>query len=143
MLVTMKTLDVYLSQYGESHQNETNLILHKICVPVIMWSLLGFLHTFAIAGFFHLSYVLVFVSLTFYALLRRPSVFVIMLIVTALMMFSFSFVPHLREVSLIAFVLAWVGQFYGHHIEGKRPSFLKDLLFLLIGPIWVFKQLQR
>lgn len=35
------------------------------------------------------------------------------------------------------FVLAWIGQFYGHKIEGKKPSFLKDLQFLLIGPIWL------
>ena len=34
------------------------------------------------------------------------------------------------------FVLAWIGQFYGHKIEGKKPSFFKDLQFLLIGPVW-------
>ncbi len=35
------------------------------------------------------------------------------------------------------FVVAWIGQFIGHHIEGKKPSFLKDLQFLLIGPAWL------
>ena len=35
------------------------------------------------------------------------------------------------------FVIAWVGQFYGHKIEGKKPSFFDDLQFLLIGPLWV------
>ena len=34
------------------------------------------------------------------------------------------------------FVLAWIGQFYGHKVEGKKPSFFKDLQFLLIGPLW-------
>jgi len=39
--------------------------------------------------------------------------------------------------SSIVFALAWIGQFVGHKLEGKKPSFLKDLQFLLIGPIWV------
>ena len=34
------------------------------------------------------------------------------------------------------FVVAWIGQFYGHKVEGKKPSFFKDLQFLLIGPVW-------
>ena len=34
------------------------------------------------------------------------------------------------------FVIAWIGQFYGHKVEGKKPSFFKDLQFLLIGPVW-------
>ncbi len=51
----------------------------------------------------------------------------------------------LWAVSLAAFAGAWVGQFVGHKIEGKKPSFLKDVQFLLIGPAWllsfVFKKL--
>ena len=39
--------------------------------------------------------------------------------------------------AIIVFVLAWVGQFIGHKIEGKKPSFIKDIQFLLIGPIWL------
>ena len=35
------------------------------------------------------------------------------------------------------FVLAWIGQFIGHKIEGKKPSFMKDLQFLLVGPMWL------
>jgi len=38
--------------------------------------------------------------------------------------------------SLVIFVLAWIGQFIGHNIEGSRPSFFKDVQFLLIGPIF-------
>ncbi|EKQ93649.1 PF06127 domain protein [Leptospira sp. serovar Kenya str. Sh9] len=41
------------------------------------------------------------------------------------------------ELSITVFILAWIGQFIGHKIEGKKPSFLKDLQFLLIGPIWL------
>ena len=49
----------------------------------------------------------------------------------------------LFTTSLIIFVVAWIGQFYGHKIEGKKPSFFKDLQFLLIGPAWVFEKLSR
>ena len=40
-------------------------------------------------------------------------------------------------VSLLVFIVAWIGQFYGHKVEGKKPSFIKDLQFLLVGPAWV------
>ena len=38
--------------------------------------------------------------------------------------------------ALIIFIIAWIGQFIGHEIEGKKPAFFKDLQFLLIGPLW-------
>ena len=41
------------------------------------------------------------------------------------------------NIFAVAFVLAWLGQFIGHLIEGKKPSFFKDLMFLLIGPAWL------
>jgi uncharacterized membrane protein YGL010W len=45
--------------------------------------------------------------------------------------------------SLAIFIIAWIGQFYGHMVEDKKPSFFKDLQFLLIGPAWVFEKLSR
>lgn len=44
-------------------------------------------------------------------------------------------VPIFR-LSLLIFVVAWIGQFVGHHIEGKKPSFVEDLQFLAVGPLW-------
>jgi uncharacterized membrane protein YGL010W len=41
------------------------------------------------------------------------------------------------------FVFAWVFQFAGHEVEGKKPSFFKDLQFLLIGPAWLMHFLFR
>jgi uncharacterized membrane protein YGL010W len=43
--------------------------------------------------------------------------------------------------SLGLFSVAWIGQFYGHKVEGKKPSFFQDLQFLLIGPAWVVENL--
>ena len=44
---------------------------------------------------------------------------------------------HLVYIYLLTFIIAWVGQFIGHKIEGQKPSFFEDLQFLLIGPAWL------
>ena len=41
------------------------------------------------------------------------------------------------------FVVAWIAQFVGHRLEGRKPSFLTDLTYLLIGPAWVLAKLYR
>ena len=55
--------------------------------------------------------------------------------------FAYAINVHSKENSWIIylsiFVITWIFQFIGHKIEGKKPSFLKDLQFLLIGPIWL------
>jgi uncharacterized membrane protein YGL010W len=50
---------------------------------------------------------------------------------------AITFPGMLAYISLGVFVLAWIVQFYGHKIEGKKPSFLKDVQFLMIGPAWL------
>lgn len=137
----MRSLESYLDEYAESHQNPTNKSIHNIAVPLIMWSLLGFLHTFPLFGTdFRLSYVLIICSMIYYATFRKFAVLLTMGLITGLMVASFYFVPELRIVSLVVFFLSWVAQFYGHKVEGKKPSFFKDLLFLLVGPIWVLSK---
>jgi uncharacterized membrane protein YGL010W len=46
-------------------------------------------------------------------------------------------------ICLTLFVVAWIGQFIGHKIEGKKPSFFKDVQFLLIGPAWLLSKVYR
>ncbi len=46
-------------------------------------------------------------------------------------------------LSIAVFVVSWIGQFIGHKIEGKKPSFLDDLRFLLVGPLFVLGFLYR
>jgi uncharacterized membrane protein YGL010W len=45
--------------------------------------------------------------------------------------------PQMWQICLGIFIISWIGQFIGHKIEGKKPSFLDDIKFLLIGPIWL------
>ena len=47
----------------------------------------------------------------------------------------------LLKVAIGVFVVAWIGQFIGHKVEGKRPSFFTDLVYLLVGPMWTLRKL--
>jgi uncharacterized membrane protein YGL010W len=71
-----------------------------------------------------------------------------MMLIATLMVAGNYFILHyaplpLWAVSLIIFTGAWIGQFVGHKIEGKKPSFFKDLQFLLIGPAWLLSFIYR
>jgi uncharacterized membrane protein YGL010W len=135
----MRKLDALLNQYGETHQNPVNKAIHWVCVPLIMWS--------ALAAMWILSpiatCIFVALALVYYARMSLAMA-VGMLAMAALMIIP---VPLLGEralwIAATVFVLAWVGQFVGHAIEGKRPKFLQDLQFLLIGPAWILRFVYR
>ena len=131
----------WVSSYGESHQNLTNKKIHWVCVPLIMFTLLGLL---SLVNFYNinLAYGLIVIALIFYLRLSIP-ISVGMFLISAGELFL---IYYLEEVLLKStllflylgiFILAWIGQFIGHKIEGKKPSFFKDLQFLLIGPAWL------
>lgn len=143
----MAKIDDLLEKYGESHQNGTNKSIHWICVPVIMFSLLGLLYSIPFPGGRSLlgnwAAVFVAVTLLYYLRLSIP-MFLGFLPVVALMLWgnhqlaqAVGSIQNMVFASLGIFALAWVGQFIGHKIEGKKPSFLEDLQFLLIGPAWL------
>lgn len=129
-----------LAKYSESHLNPTNEVIHFICVPAIVFSLLGML--WAVHPL--LALVIVLASLAYYLTLSVP--FAIgMLAMSGLMLWVLSMLPQgwLLSISIGIFVVAWIGQFIGHKIEGKKPSFFEDLRFLLIGPLFVLGFLYR
>jgi uncharacterized membrane protein YGL010W len=68
-----------------------------------------------------------------------------MLVMSLLMLGVLSVLPPpaILPLSVAIFVLAWIGQFIGHKIEGKKPSFFDDVRFLLIGPLFVLGFLYR
>lgn len=144
----MKTLPGYMSEYSESHQNPTNVMIHKICVPAIMFSVIGIIKAIPVPLswplWFDWSYVFVIGSLIYYALFKNPRVFLAMvLMVTPMMIILELLRPRFFVLSVVIFVVAWIGQFIGHKIEGKKPSFFRDLLFLLIGPVWTMNQVTK
>lgn len=135
-----RTIDTLLAKYTESHLNPTNEIIHFVCVPVIVFTLLGLLWSVHP----YVAVAVVLASLAYYFTLSRP--FAIgMLLMSALMLALLSLLPPaaILPLSIAIFVLAWIGQFIGHKIEGKKPSFFEDLRFLLIGPLFVLSFLYK
>lgn len=147
----MRKIDELFNEYGQSHQNMTNKLIHWVCVPAIFFSIVGlifsipeeplpdllpFLHNFA-----NWATVVLALVLIYYLMLSFPltlGMFLFSALCLALANFINLYLPgKLWMVSIGIFVLAWVMQFYGHKIEGKKPTFLKDLQFLLIGPAWL------
>jgi uncharacterized membrane protein YGL010W len=149
----MRTVADWLSEYGTSHQNPVNKLLHWICVPPIVLSLMGLLWSAPVpAGFAAFSPWLNWATLTAaaavaYYLVLSPSlalgIAIVFVALLAIVQWLSELPWPLWATSLAIFVLAWVGQFIGHAIEGKRPSFCKDVQFLLIGPLWLLAALYR
>lgn len=142
----MTTLKNYLDEYALSHQHPTNILIHKICVPVIMFSLLGILKAMPVPAqwplWFDWSLVLIVSALMFYARFKNARVMAgIVLFLGLQLMILEALRPRFFLLCLFLFIVAWIGQFIGHKIEGKKPSFFKDLLFLLVGPVWTLTTL--
>jgi len=151
-----RKVDQLLSEYGESHTNPLNKAIHWVCVPLIMFSLLGLLYSIPFFGprslLTNWAFVFMTLAVLYYLQLSR-SMFLGFLPIAALVVYGNHLIflatgenaLTLTLISFVIFALAWVGQFIGHHIEGKKPSFLKDVQFLLVGPAWllhfVFKKL--
>lgn len=142
----MKSIQDWLTEYGESHQNPTNKLVHWICVPTIFFCVVGLLYSVklgvSIAPGLPLNLAMVLLAFTILYYLRlSPALSVGMLLFSLFCLFLAQRIEAsglvLWQVSLGLFVLAWIGQFWGHSVEGKRPSFFKDLQFLMIGPAWL------
>ncbi|WP_027865521.1 Mpo1 family 2-hydroxy fatty acid dioxygenase [Massilia alkalitolerans] len=135
-----RNIDVLLARYAESHRNHTNEIIHFVCIPLIVLSLLGIL--WAIHPVVAIAATLA--SLYYYTRLSRGFALG-MGVMSAVMLGLLALMPDMTvlPVSIAIFVVAWIGQFVGHKIEGKKPSFFEDLRFLLIGPLFVLSFLYR
>ncbi|MGI4842251.1 MAG: DUF962 domain-containing protein [Janthinobacterium lividum] len=135
-----RNIDLLLARYAESHRNHTNEIIHFVCIPLIVLSLLGIL--WAIHPVVAIAATLA--SLYYYTKLSRQFALG-MGVMSAVMLGLLALMPDMTvlPVSIAIFVVAWIGQFVGHKIEGKKPSFFEDLRFLLIGPLFVLSFLYR
>lgn len=141
-----KTLEDWLVQYGESHQHPKNKAIHKVCVPVIYWAVFAFLWVLPVPDVlaqwhFRWVWLALAVVVLFYGQFGLRSglgmTFYTMVNIALIWIWA-EFIPiSLTLGATVLFILAWIGQFWGHHIEGKKPSFFEDIQFLLIGPAWV------
>jgi uncharacterized membrane protein YGL010W len=135
-----RTIDMLLARYADSHRHPANERIHFVCVPAIVFTLLGLLwsiHPLVAAG-------ACAAALCYYLRLSRPFALGMLALALAMLGVLAALPPRVvLPLSLAVFVAAWIGQFVGHRIEGKKPSFLDDLRFLLIGPLFVLGFLYR
>ena len=152
----MASMQQWLDAYGVSHKTSTNKAIHWVCVPLIFISLIGLMSSIDLdfiglnhCAYLHLGSLFLFFGLLFYLSLSRVMTLG-MAVISTLILFlvnwvNLKFIDTHVWLYLVTFVLAWIGQFIGHKIEGAKPSFFDDLKFLLIGPGWllsfVFKKI--
>ena len=123
--------------YGEFHQNPTNQKIHRICVPMLMFSVLGILDS--IPGPLNWAYIAVIGLFYYYYRYQSPVVLALsfILAIPALILLSLLGTWEFK-ISLGLFVIAFIAEIVGHKIEGTTPAFIENSEMLLIGPLWVF-----
>lgn len=140
----MRQIEFLLNEYGESHKNKTNIYIHAIAVPAIYFVTIGLIWSIPtpeFIDFFNVTWahVLAIPVLYYYFKLSGPIGAAMTLLTIAVFMGVQAMERAglvIWQVCLALFVVMWILQFIGHHIEGKKPSFFKDLQFLLVGPAW-------
>ena len=149
----MRTIEQWLTEYGSSHRNPTNKLLHWICVPVIVVTVFGFLLLLpspewfaAVSPRLNWATLAAVLALMYYTALSPTLALGVVPLLFA-MFYLLERASHwpwpLWATCLTGFVIAWIGQFIGHAVEGQRPSFFKDVQFLLLGPLWLLAFVYR
>ena len=138
LLYSKKSLQSWLADYAVSHQHPINKKIHWLCVPTIFASILG------MGMSWQAAFTLVLIALVMLFYLRLSTqLFIAMGMFVLFCLAAIAILPVGFKFWFGVFVVAWIGQFVGHKIEGKKPSFFEDLQFLLIGPAWVANSLSE
>lgn len=143
----MRKVDLLLNEYGESHKNKTNKLIHWICVPAIFFVIIGLLWSIPTPILFeqfnfpvNFGTISLLIALLYYKSLSSSLTLGMIFVAGGIVAGNYQLdklETPLWLISTVVFIIAWIFQFIGHGIEGKKPSFLKDLQFLLIGPLWL------
>ncbi|EIL89919.1 hypothetical protein UU9_08073 [Rhodanobacter fulvus Jip2] len=148
----MRTMQDWLDSYSQDHRNPTNQVFHWFCVPPIVWSVIALLWTIPVPASFARpgAWSVLVMVLAFYWYWKRSHRLALGLLLAFALLGVFTNLLYYRlgaatlcYVAIAVFVVAWIGQFIGHQYEGRRPSFLTDLSYLLIGPAWLMAKLLR
>ncbi|MCA9215534.1 MAG: DUF962 domain-containing protein [Planctomycetales bacterium] len=143
-----KSIQTWFDEYSEYHKNATNKVIHWICIPLITFSLLGLLWEIplpmsiaSVSPWLNVATLFFVASLIFYFRLSIPiaagmalTAFIMLVMIAT---WDQRMPESLWKVCTAIFVVAWIGQFIGHKVEGRKPAFIEDLQFLLIGPAWL------
>jgi uncharacterized membrane protein YGL010W len=139
-----QSMNDLLDEYATSHQNKTNKRIHYFAVPIIFWTITAMLWVVKLPYVENMAIVMTAI-ISIYYLSKDIKIAMQMIVISVLCLLLDSYLEAqslpLLYIAIGLFVVAWIFQFIGHHIEGKKPSFFKDLQFLLIGPAWIVRQL--
>ena len=135
----MRRVDRLFESYGLYHQDPVNKAIHWICVPLILWSVLGMLWAASPVA----ACVAIAATILFYLFLSVPLAIGMLAIVAGMAWALTLLGDRLLMVSLVTFAAAWIGQFIGHAIEGRKPAFVDDLRSFLVAPAWLLGDLYR
>jgi uncharacterized membrane protein YGL010W len=149
-----KSADQWFAEYGECHHNSVNEVIHWICIPAIMLSVLGLLWSIpmpaswgSLSDYVNVATLFLVASLIFYfrlsPMLAAGMLAIAVLFLALIIGYGRAGWTSVWSVALGIFVVAWILQFVGHKIEGKKPAFFQDLQFLLIGPLWLLGFIYR
>lgn len=152
LMSTTRTMPDLLNEYGESHTNPTNELIHWVCVPTIFFCVVGLLVSipspaFPVVGGHLWAKAAIVLTLAYFSSRSMPLLFGMAAWCAFCLWVAIQLERHaawpLWAICLGLFTAAWIGQFIGHGIEGKKPSFLKDVQFLIIGPAWLMAKVYR
>jgi uncharacterized membrane protein YGL010W len=147
-----RPIERWLFSYSGDHVNPTNQAIHLVCVPLIVWSVTAALWVVPVPeslmrpGFWMGA--AMFFAMAWYWRLSRPLALGILVAFVGFGLVNYWLSAVLGPAGLLwlavaVFVAAWIGQFIGHKIEGRKPSFLTDLSYLLVGPLWTLNKLYK
>lgn len=136
---TPRRVDALLAHYGESHRDPRNEAIHCVAIPLIMLSLVGLLSAL------HpwVAYAFVAASLVYYARLSPVFLAAMAVLTVVALVLVHTMGDRVLPISAAIFVAAWIAQFVGHRLEGRKPSFFEDLQYLWVGPLFVLSLLFR
>lgn len=135
----MRRVDRLFESYGRYHHDPANKAIHWVCVPLIVWSVLGIVWAASPSA----ACAAIAAMILFYLFLSVPLALGMLAVVAAMAWALTLLGDRLLMVSLITFAAAWVGQFIGHAIEGTKPALVDDLRSFLVAPAWLLGDLYR
>lgn len=147
---SLRPIDRWFRNYGADHENRTNQWIHVFCVPLIFWSIMVMIWCIPVPGTWFRAGTWaalgMFAVWMFYWRLSKPLalgalVFFMMISWSSRWLYPQMGLRNFFLMGVVVFVVAWIGQFIGHKLEGRKPSFFTDLTYLLIGPLWVLAKL--
>lgn len=150
----MRTRKQLMTEYELSHRNPVNSLIHYLCVPLIVFSSLALAWCLPIGAWLGLPDAYAdYVNLATLAALPI-GLFYLRLSVGSLLTMVVWFLAsvagilaveaaglNLLAISAVIWIAAWALQIYGHKIEGAKPSAADDVVFFLVGPLFVTDKL--